>query len=103
MREVRLDRLVGRTVHDVDGRSVGHIHELHAEIELHEHGNEYVVVAFHVGRLALLPSMAASRFAWQSLRFLGRRRYIIPWQLMDLSDPLQPRVRCALEELPSPD
>ena len=47
-REILLHDLVGRTVRDVDGRSLGRIQELHVEIELRAHGNEYVVRAFRV-------------------------------------------------------
>ena len=95
-REIRLHELVGRKVRDANGRSIGHIQELHAEIELHEHGNEYVVVAFHVGRFGMFESLASSRFAWKALRFLRRRSYTIPWEQMDLSDPRRPRLTGAL-------
>jgi sporulation protein YlmC with PRC-barrel domain len=98
-REIRLHELTGRAVRDADGRTVGRIQELHAEIELHEHGSEYVVVAFHVGRFGLFDSLASSRFAWQALRFLGHRSYTIPWEQMDLSDPLRPRLTQCIDEL----
>lgn len=98
LREIRLHDLVGRQVRDPDGRSVGRIQELRAEIELHEHGNEYVVVAFHVGHFGVFGSLAGSRFAWQALRFLGQR-YTIPWELMDLRDPSRPRVTRRIAEL----
>jgi len=99
IREVRLHDLVGRTVRDTDDREVGRIMELDAEIELHEHGNEYVVRAFHVGAFRLFESLAASRFAWHALRFIRGRSYTIPWELMDLRDPSHPRVTRAISEL----
>ena len=98
-REIRLHDLVGRKVRDVDGRSLGRIQELHAEIELHEHGNEYVVRAFHVGAFGFFESLAGSRFAWSALRFLRGRSHTIPWELMDLSDPLRPRLTRRIEQL----
>ena len=42
-RTVSLNDLVGRVVHDVEGRRIGRIEELEAEIELEGDGNEYVV------------------------------------------------------------
>ena len=98
-REIRVHQLVGRKVRDADGRYIGRIQELQAEIELHERGNVYVVVAFHVGRFGLFESLAGSRFAWQALRFLGHRSLTIPWQQMDLSDPVRPRLTQRIDEL----
>lgn len=102
-REIRLHELVGRTVHDSNGRRVGRIQELHAEIELHERGNEYVVREFHVGIFGALESLAGSSFARHAMRplsrFIGYRGYSIPWEMMDLSDPSRPRVTRPVGEL----
>jgi len=104
-REVRLHHLVGRTVIDVDGRRIGRIEELLAEIELHENGNEYVVREFHIGAFGVLEALAGSRFARRAMRNLGRltryRFYAVPWDQMDLSDPDHPRVNRPLRELVS--
>jgi hypothetical protein len=103
-REVRLSDIVGRKVYDVDGRSVGRVEELLAEIELHERGNDYVVVEVHVGAFGALEALAGSRFARHLLRRIGPlgpyRHRRIPWTLMDFSDPLTPRIRCRESELP---
>lgn len=103
-REVRLSHLVGRRVRDVAGRSVGRIEELRAEIELHEHGNDYVVVEFHVGAYGALEALAGGRFARHLLRRLGGAvgytRRCVPWDRMDLGDPDRPRLTCRAEELP---
>jgi hypothetical protein len=102
-REVGLSHLIGRRVHDAAGRSVGRIEELRAEIELHDRGNDYVVVEFHVGAYGALEALAGGRFARHLLRRLGgavgytQRR--IPWDRMDLSDPDRPRLTCRREEL----
>jgi hypothetical protein len=102
-REVRLHHLVGRTVHDADGCRIGRIQELLAEIELHEHGNEYVVREFHIGAFGMFEALTGSRFAqhaMQALEWLTRYRvYAVPWELMDLSDPERPRVTRSLREL----
>jgi sporulation protein YlmC with PRC-barrel domain len=94
-REILLNDLVGRTVHDVDGRAVGRIQELHAEIELHEHGNDYVVREFHIGIFGAFEALAGTRFTRMVMhrlsRFSGYRTYSVPWEQMDLSDPERPR------------
>jgi hypothetical protein len=104
-REIRLSDVIGRKVYDVDGRSIGRLEEMLAEIELHEHGNDYLVVEVHVGAYGALEALAGSRFARHLLRRLGRlasyRRRRIPWTLMDFSDPLTLRVRCRESELPA--
>jgi len=99
---IRLHHLVGRVVHGVDGRKLGRIEELSAEIELHAHGNEYVVREFHVGPLGALESLAGCRMARQLARVLRLRRrepYIIPWEQMDLTDPQNPRVTVPATQL----
>ena len=102
-REILLSDLVGRQVHDADGRSIGRIQELYAEIELHDHGNDYVVREFHVGAFGAFEALAGSRFAQQVMARLGRltghRALSISWELMDLSDPTRPRATKTLSEL----
>ena len=101
-REIRLHHLVGRKVRDVDGRTVGRIQELRAEIELHEHGNEYVVREFHIGAFGAMEAVTGSRIARQLARVLrlGREeQYTIPWDQMDLSDPENPRVTLSKAQL----
>ncbi len=102
-REVALHHLLGRTVRDPSGRKVGRVEELRAEIELHEHGNDYVVTEFHVGSFGALEGLGGPWFARQLLHLLGRvvsyRSHIIPWHRMDLSDPRHPRTLDTAEQL----
>jgi sporulation protein YlmC with PRC-barrel domain len=102
-REILLHDLVGRVVHDSDGRAIGRIQELHAEIELHAHGNEYVVREFHVGVFGAFEALAGTRFTRKAMRLFsgssGYRTYTIPWELMDLDDPEHPRARTTRSEL----
>ena len=94
-REIPLHHLVGRTVRDADGCVIGRIQELSVEIELHEHGNEYVVREFHVGAFGVLEALMGSRLAQQlaSVLRLGHPgRFTIPWELMNVDDPDHPRV-----------
>ncbi|MDB4884293.1 MAG: hypothetical protein JWL95_3059 [Gemmatimonadetes bacterium] len=95
-RVVRLTDLVGRTVRDVDGRAIGKIEELTAEIELHAEGNDYVVTGIALGRYGPLDMIASGDFVpslvqrWR--RLTGYRRYEVPWNWLDLSDPALPRL-----------
>jgi sporulation protein YlmC with PRC-barrel domain len=101
---VPLSELLGRTVRDADGRRIGRIEELNAEIAF-EHGvNDYVVTSFNVGRFASFDMIASGAFVQQLLRRVARatgyRRYEIPWDWMDLSDPAHPRVLRREADLP---
>jgi hypothetical protein len=102
-REVSLSELVGRRVKDAAGRSIGRIEELRAEIELHDGGNDYVVVEFHVGAYGALEALAGGGFGRHLLRrvggAVGYERHCIPWDRMDLRDPERPRLTCRVEEL----
>jgi sporulation protein YlmC with PRC-barrel domain len=102
-REVALHHLLGRTVRDLNGRKVGRIEELRAEIELHEQGNDYVVTEFHVGSFGAIETLAGAHFARQLLHRLGRfasyEGHRIPWHRLDLTDPRNPRALDTVEEL----
>ena len=102
-RELLLSNLIGRQVRDADGLKVGRIEELLARIELHEHGNDYVVVEFHVGAYGLLEALTGGVFAQKLVQRMGSvvgyRRFRIPWEWMDLSDPLHPRLNHTRAEL----
>jgi hypothetical protein len=103
-RTVALDQLVGRAVHDADGRRIGRIEELEAEIVLERGGNDYVVTRFGVGRWGAFDTIASGRIVQQLVRRIMRAtsyvRYDIPWDWMDLSDVAHPKVRRPERELP---
>ena len=102
-RTIALDQLVGRVVRDADGRRIGRIEELEAELVLESHGNDYVVTRFGVGRFGILDTIASGRIVQQLVRRLVRAtsyvRYEIPWEWMDLSDVAHPRVTRREREL----
>ena len=102
-REVPLHHLLGRTVRDPDGREVGRVEELRAEIELHAQGNDYVVTEFHVGSFGAIESLAGPWFARQLLHRLGRfasySSHRIPWDRLDLTDARNPKSLDTVEEL----
>jgi len=101
---VTLSELLGRTVRDADGRKIGRIQELSAEIAL-EHGtNDYVVTTISVGRFMPFDMIASGNFVQPFVRrvarAIGYRRYEIPWDWMDLRDPAHPRALRPEAELP---
>ena len=102
-RTVALDDLVGRVVHDADGRRIGRIEELEAEIVLERGGTDYVVTRFGVGRWGAFDAIATGRIVQQLVRRITRAtsyvHYDIPWQWMDLSDLAHPRVKRPAREL----
>lgn len=103
-RTVALSDLLGRVVHDADGRKIGRIEELNAEISLEGGRSDYVVTHFSVGRFRSFDVIATGKFVQQLVRRFtratGYRRYEIPWDWMDLSDPAHPRTRRREDELP---
>jgi len=90
MKEVHVERLLGKRVVDSEGRNIGRIHEIQAE-----RGETVCTVeSFHVGNKALVERLAN----WAVPARFGRviqsklaRPFSIPWDQMDLSDPEHPR------------
>ena len=98
-REIRLDDLMGRVVHDADGARVGRIEELRAEWR----GDECVVLEFHIGASALFERLGGGRFWSACVRLCGggSTPHVVPWQHMDLRDVTHPRLTCRRSELPA--
>src|SRR3954465_989784 len=97
-REIALEKLVGRTVRDASGRSIGRIEEVRAK----RRGGELVVVDYLVGRAAMLERFSVVGMGRQTLRLFGigtARGYVVPWRRMDLSRPDRPRCTCEAEAL----
>ena len=93
-RYLRVDRLEGRLVRDADGRRVGRIRELVAEVEAPGSG-EYVVREFHLTGGGLLEAIAGHQLLRVVCDRLGRepRTIIVGWRDLDLSDPDRPRLK----------
>ena len=104
-RTISVSDLLGHTVRDVDGRSIGRIEELTAEIELHGNESEYVVTSVSVGRYGHLDMIATGQFVPAMVRrwmaWTGYRRHEIPWDWLDLRDPAHPRLLRPASELPA--
>jgi hypothetical protein len=104
-REIRLSRLMGRRVRDVNGQPVGRLHELISEIALRPGGRDYLVREIHLRSIGVFDAVAGSAF---TRHLLGRlpgvlRRYRVRWDLVDFSDPDRPRLTCSREQLVEED
>jgi mono/diheme cytochrome c family protein len=99
MDTVNLEHLAGRRVLSLRGKSVGHIEEIRAE----QDGDDMVVTEFHVGIFAAFERLSALALGTAVLDFFHLRHrdclYRIPWDKIDISDPVRPRLRCTLEQL----
>ena len=97
--ECRVELLIGRRVVDAGGDVVGRLEEVVAEYS----GGEYLVREFHVGAFAAFERLGGGLLGTALLRLLGGHRryrgYVVPWHLMDLTDPDHPRVTVAKETL----
>ena len=98
MSEIRLELLIGRKVHDVNGKKVGRIEEIRGE----KRDKDCLIESYLVGASALIERLAAWKLVRPIRGMLGKSIYSIyriPWNEMDLSDPHKPRLRVAKNEL----
>jgi sporulation protein YlmC with PRC-barrel domain len=97
--EINVELLLGTKVRDVDGNDVGRIEELRVE----RREKALLVDAYLIGASALVERLSAWTLVRPVTRFLNSRKlysvYRVPWQDMDLSDPLHPRLRIAKGDL----
>jgi hypothetical protein len=91
--ELRVEALLGRRVHDADGKLVGRLEEFRATRE----GEAWVVTEFDVGPAALLERLAVRHFGWLA----GKRPagYRAQWDQIDFSDPEHPRITVPRDQL----
>lgn len=99
MATVNIELLAGRRVLSLRGKSIGHIEEIRAERD----GEDVVITEFHVGIFAAFERLSGSAIGLAMLDFFRLRHrdclYRIPWDQLDISDPVKPRLRCTLEQL----
>jgi sporulation protein YlmC with PRC-barrel domain len=97
--DIEIQLLVGRKVHDADGRKVGRIEE----IRVARQENALLVEAYLIGASALIDRLSARTLVRPILRFLRARHvysvYEVPWREMDLSDPKRPMLKIAQRDL----
>jgi sporulation protein YlmC with PRC-barrel domain len=98
-RELHLELLLGRQVHDTTGKPVGRIEEVWAE----QQGQDWVIQEYLVGSTAILERLSVWTIGLKLLHLLGASQLFsgwrVPWNKLDLSDPEHPRLNCTLEQL----
>lgn len=97
--EIHLELLLGKRVFGLNGRPIGRLEEVRAELN---NRGFYFVTEFLVGSYAMLERLAALRIGRVIMRRLRLRRregYRVRWEQLDLSDPRRPQLACETDEL----
>lgn len=97
--EIHLELLIGKQVFALNGRPVGRVEEVRAE--LNARGSCFVT-EFLIGSYAFLERLSAWRLGREIMRTLHVHRkqgYRVRWEQLDLSDPRRPRLTCKVEKL----
>jgi hypothetical protein len=94
---VRLEDLLGACVVAANGRRVGRIEDVCAELR----DGDYVVVEYRLGTGALLErwSVVTDFFGAFGIFGFRGRTLIARWNQLDISDPRRPRLTCPLDEI----
>jgi hypothetical protein len=96
---VHVGLILGRPVHDAAGVPIGRIEEIRAE---HTEGR-CLVREYVTGRRGAIARFSMADMGHWLLRLLGLPQrssgFTVPAELMDLSDPERPRLRCVAREL----
>jgi hypothetical protein len=96
---VHVGLLLGRRVRDAAGAPVGRIEEIRAE----QRDGRCIVREYVTGRRGAVARFSMADMGHWLLRLLGMRSamsgFTVPAELMDLSDPERPRLRCVAGEL----
>jgi sporulation protein YlmC with PRC-barrel domain len=98
-REIKVELLLGKKVYAANGKRIGRLEEVRAELRR----GECFVEEYLVGSYAVFERLAALAIGRAILGKFGAHRagggYRIAWDKLDLSDPARPRLRCPVEEL----
>src|SRR2546423_9619571 len=98
-KEINLELLLGKQGLGLNGKVVGHLEEVRAELC----EGECIVEEYHVGSFAFLERLAAYSIGREILRLFGASSrgggVKVPWDKMDLSDTEHPRLLCSVDEL----
>ena len=98
VRELRLESLLGHRLRGADGKPLGRIEEIVAEIR----GTDWIVVEVHVGPGALLERLTELTSLVPLFGPIQRRlgaRHRVPWDRLDLTDPSRPRATVRRDDL----
>ena len=97
--EIHLELLIGKQVFALNGRPVGRVEEVRAELNARGH---CFVTEFLIGSYAFLERLAAwrmGRVIMRTLHVSGKQGYRVRWEQLDLSDPRRPKLACEVEDL----
>jgi hypothetical protein len=92
VKEVRLERLLGRQVLAGNNHPVGRIEECRAV----KRGNGFEISEYVIGPAGLLERLGV---AGKLLVGVTNGGYVARWDQLDISDPEHPRLTCAVDEL----
>lgn len=99
MREIELELLIGRRVHDPDGEAVGRIEEIRCD----RRDADCLVEAYYVGTSGLIQRLNAWNLVRPILHLIKGSRfyqlYEIPWNELDLSDPENPLAKLLKKDI----
>lgn len=90
--EVRLEDVLGREVVAANNRAIGRLEEFHAEMR----GNQCRITEYVIGAAGLLERLD---LAVRLVVGKGGGGYVARWDQIDISNPMQPRLTCPVEEL----
>lgn len=97
--EIHLELLLGKRVFALNGKPIGRLEEVRAELNARGH---CFVTEFLIGSYAFLERLSAWRMGRAILRTLHVRRkegYRVRWEQLDLSDPRRPTLMCEVNDL----
>jgi sporulation protein YlmC with PRC-barrel domain len=96
--EIHLELLIGKRVFGLNGRPLGRLEEVRAELNNRGH---CFVSEFLIGSYAVLERLSVWRIGRAILRTLHvqKRGYRVRWEQLDLSDPRRPQLTCGVDEL----
>ncbi len=93
MRNLRLDRLLGREVLTANHRRLGRVEEFRAE----RRGADWIVTEYIIGAAGMVERLG---LAARLLLGLSRARgYVARWDQVDLSNPDRLRITCPVGDL----
>ena len=99
MIETNAELLLGRKVRDINGEKVGRIEEFDVE----RGDTACLVEAYRIGASGVIDRLSAWSLIRPIAKLLRRHHvfaaYRVPWDEMDLSDPENPKLRIAKDDL----
>jgi sporulation protein YlmC with PRC-barrel domain len=96
--EIKLELLLGRQVYALNGRVIGRLEDVCAEVNQETASvNEYLI-----GTYAIFVRLSAWEIGRAVLGLLGssiKSGYRVRWNQLDLTDPAHPKLTCPVSEL----